>query len=280
VSHTGCEHGHLLRFGCSECGNEKVRAELEAAKRELQAYREALSAARARNAELEAELAEAQRGDPDGYLLSVYQVLTGGAGAAADLFEGSEPRYGRVVEVAKRVSSAVAFLREHGEVLNRCVLYAIGADEALALAAIETLSKLDAVRAALGPAQTEKPKPCSRCGGRKWIAFEDADGRVVQEEPCPLCETSGVEPAPPEVTEGARYGRCGDCGAYAPFDSIGLLGCPACRPLKCDGGRADPTPLADMAVDSNCPKCDGDGFTLDACSCCTTPCACRSRKEW
>lgn len=62
-------------------------------------------------ASLQRELEEAKRGDPDGHLLAVYQVLRGSAEpVAAELFEGGEPQYGRVVEAAKEAKARIAEL--------------------------------------------------------------------------------------------------------------------------------------------------------------------------
>lgn len=53
--------------------------------------------------EARAELTEANRGDPHGHLLAVYQVLRGSNDVAGELFENGEPRYERVVQKAKEL---------------------------------------------------------------------------------------------------------------------------------------------------------------------------------
>jgi len=78
----GSQDARRVRRALFEAGRAAELKELEAAK---------------------AELAEAKRGDPDGHLVAVYQVLTGSSDVTGDLFDGEEPRYGRVVARAKEM---------------------------------------------------------------------------------------------------------------------------------------------------------------------------------
>lgn len=167
-------------------------------------------------AEARAELTEAQRGDPDGHLCSVYQVLGGAetrARTVAELFVDGEPQYGRVVARAKE-------LRTENERLRAAIKLALtGVDPDAPWLPADCWSVLTGALASGSPEPGSAEATLDSSKRAKVLDVYREWNRELTTPPAPAspveCAGCGWRGVPNRYPGVGPY--CGGCGNDGPF---------------------------------------------------------------